>query len=189
MRYQVRYICFLDAAILIQSNLIIYTTFFYKMSEAKNKPNPLTEDQRKCGYCSNALAAKHVRATKRGHHKTKFRKNKTVEKNCKSFDGIEENKVVNGVVLSPEVVVLPLIQRTRIFLPYHLDGISLTRNGWIKLLKYGAGLDLSETDGGTNTYIKFVIEANPPVKYLHLYLEKDMRDDSKYLINNWLYAT
>lgn len=162
------------------------------MSEAKNKPNPLTEDQRsEVRILLQRLSQQSTaRATKRGTTRPNLEKTKRLKRIVNPFDGIEENKVVNGVVLSPEVVVLPLIQRTRIILlPYHLDAISLTRNGWIKLLKYGAGLDLSETDGGTNTYIKFVIEANPPVKYLHLYLEKDMRDDSKYLINNWLYAT
>ena len=162
------------------------------MSEAKNKPNPLTEDQRsEVRVLLQRLSQQSTaRAAKRGTTRPNLEKTKRLKRIVNPFDGIEENKVVNGVVLSPEVVVLPLIQRTRIILlPYHLDGISLTRNGWIKLLKYGAGLDLSETDGGTNTYIKFVIEANPPVKYLHLYLEKDMRDDSKYLINNWLYAT
>lgn len=163
------------------------------MSENKNKPAPLTEDQRTevRSLLQRLSQQSTARATKRGTTRPNLKQTKRIKRHIPNpFDGIEENKVVNGVVLSPEVVVLPLIQRTRIILlPYHLDQISLTRDEWIKVMRYGAGLDLSESDAGTNNYIRFVIEANPPVKYLHLYLEKDSNSSSKYLINNWLYAT
>jgi len=162
------------------------------MSDSKSTSAPLTEDQRsEVRVLLQKLSQQSTaRATKRGTTRPNLEQTKRLKRIVNPFDGIEENKVVAGVVLSPEVVVLPLIQRTRIILlPYHLDGISMSRKEWIKLMKYGAGLDLSESDAGTNTYIRFVIEANPPVKYLHLYLEKDSRDESKYLINNWLYAT
>tara|TARA_B100000674_G_scaffold404973_2_gene351569 strand:- start:155 stop:637 length:483 start_codon:yes stop_codon:yes gene_type:complete len=159
---------------------------------ADSKAAPLTEDQRtEVRQLLQRLSQQSTaRATRRGTTRPNLVKTKKLKRMVNPFDGIEANKVVQGVVLAPDVVTLPLIQRTRIILlPYHLDQIPLTRKEWIKVLKYGAGLDLSQSDGGTNTYLKFIIEANPPVKYLHLYLEKAAGSDSKYLINNWLYAT
>ena len=159
---------------------------------ADSKSAPLTEDQRsEVRQLLQRLSQQSTaRATRRGTTRPNLVKTKKLKRMVNPFDGIEANKVVQGVVLAPDVVTLPLIQRTRIILlPYHLDQIPLTRKEWIKVLKYGAGLDLSQSDGGTNTYLKFIIEANPPVKYLHLYLEKAVGSDSKYLINNWLYAT
>lgn len=153
---------------------------------------PLTEDQRsEVRLLLQRLSQQSTaRATRRGTTRPNLVKTKKLKRMVNPFDGIEANKVVQGVVLAPDVVTLPLIQRTRIILlPYHLDQIPLARKEWIKVLKYGAGLDLSESDGGTNTYLKFIIEANPPVKYLHLYLEKASGSVDKYLINNWLYAT
>ena len=118
---------------------------------ADSKAAPLTEDQRtEVRQLLQRLSQQSTaRATRRGTTRPNLVKTKKLKRMVNPFDGIEANKVVQGVVLAPDVVTLPLIQRTRIILlPYHLDQIPLTRKEWIKVLKYGAGLDLSQSDGG-----------------------------------------
>lgn len=161
------------------------------MAEPKPAP-PLTEDQRvEVRKLLQRLSQQSTaRASRRGTTRPTLKTTKKLKRQVNPFDGIEANKTVNGTCLAPDCVVLPFIQRTRIVLmPYHLDGISLPRSKWIEMLRFDAGLDLSQSDAGSELHLRFVIEANPPVKYLHLYLEKDPKNSSQYLISNWLYAT
>lgn len=161
------------------------------MSEPKPAPS-LTEDQRtEVRQLLQKLSAQSTaRASRRGSARPSLKKTKKLKRQPNPFDGIEDNKTVNGVQLAPDCVTLPFIQRTRVvLLPFHLDQIFMERSKWITMMKEDCGLDLSEADAGTQHHLRFVIEANPPVKYLHLYLEKDPLDSRMLGINNWLYAT
>lgn len=110
-------------------------------------------------------------------------KNSTVRSNViHSFD--RENIAVEWNTISPECVILPFVQRTRILLtPYVKDKIRQTRQEWIDMLKYKAGCFLSDIP--VEGYLKFVVADNPPVKYLHLYISNE--EPSK--LYNYIYIT
>lgn len=99
-----------------------------------------------------------------------------------SFD--RENIAVEWNTISPECVIMPFVQRTRILLtPYIRDSIHQTRQEWIDMLKYQAGCFLSDIP--VEGYLKFVVADNPPVKYLHLYISNE--EPSK--LYNYIYIT
>lgn len=110
-------------------------------------------------------------------------KNSTVHsKVIHSFD--RENIAVEWNTISPECVIMPFVQRTRILLtPYIKDKIRQTRQQWIDMLKYKAGCFLSDIP--VEGYLKFVVADNPPVKYLHLYISNE--EPSK--LYNYIYIT
>ena len=160
------------------------------MSEAKAAP--LTEDQRtEVRLLLQKLSQQSTaRAQRRGTTRPTLQKTKKLKRQVNPFDGIEPNKAVNGVQLAADCCVLPLIQRTRIILlPHHLDQIALTRQKWIDMMKFDCGLDLSESDEGAELYLRFIVEANPPVRYLHIYLERPPGETQKAIVSNWVYGT
>lgn len=159
---------------------------------SESKPQTLTEDQRTevRSLLKQLSEASTARASRRGTNRPSLKATKKLKRKPNPFDGIQEGKQVNGVQLSPDCIVLPFIQRTRIVLmPFHLDNISQTREEWINMMKYEVGLELSTTDAGSQYHLRLVIEANPPCRYLHIYLEKEANDSNKLLLTNWLYAT
>lgn len=157
-----------------------------------SKPAPLTEEQRTevRSLLKQLSEASTARASRRGTTRPSLKATKKLKRKPNPFDGISEGKQVNGVQLSPDCITLPFIQRTRtVLLPYHLDNISQSRQEWINMMKFDVGLELSQTDAGTEYHLRLVIEANPPCKYLHMYLEKENNNPDKLLLTNWLYAT
>ena len=162
------------------------------MYMADTKSAPLTEDQRsEVRLLLQRLSQQSTaRAQRRGTTRPALKATKKLKRMMNPFDGIEQNKHINGVVLAPDCTILPFVQRTRIILlPYHLDQISMKREEWIDTLRYGAGLDLSESDEGTEYYLRFVVEAQPPIRFLHIYLEKDPNNSDRALVSNWVYGT
>lgn len=160
------------------------------MNEAKSAP--LTEEQRtEVRQLLQKLSQQSTaRAQRRGTTRPALQKTKKLKRQENPFDGIEQNKSVNGVQLPADCCVLPLIQRTRIvLLPLHLDQIAMVRDEWVKTMKFDCGLDLSESDEGAEFYLRFIVEANPPVRYLHLYLERAPGEVEKAVVSNWVYTT
>lgn len=159
---------------------------------SETKAAPLTEEQRsEVRLLLQRLSQQSTaRAQRRGTTRPLLQKTKKLKREVNPFDAIEQNQHVNGVVLAPDCCVIPFVQRSRIILlPYHLDQIPLSRKEFITMMKYDCGLDLSESDEGADLYLRFIVEANPPIRYLHLYLEKSTEDSSKCVISNWVYGT
>ena len=159
---------------------------------ADSKPNPLTEDQRTevRDLLQRLSAQSTARASRRGTSRPSLKRTKKLKRQPNPFESIDQGQSVQGVQLPPVCITLPLIQRTRLILmPFHLDQISIPRAEWIKLMREQCGLDLSTADAGTEMHLRFVVEANPPVKYVHVFLEKDPQDANKMALQNWLYAT
>jgi len=160
------------------------------MSDTKSAP--LTEDQRsEVRQLLQRLSQQSTaRAQRRGTTRPTLQKTKKLKRQVNPFDGIQPNKAVNGVQLAADCCVLPLIQRTRIILlPLHLDQIAMTRKEWIEMMKFDCGLSLSESDEGAELYLRFIVEANPPVRYLHVYLERPQGETTTAIVSNWVYGT
>jgi hypothetical protein len=158
------------------------------MSEAKAAP--LTEDQRtEVRQLLQRLSQQSTaRAQRRGTTRPALQKTKRLKREINPFDAVEPNKAINGVVLAADCCVIPFVQRSRIILlPYHLDQIAATREEFIDMMYTDCGLSLSESDEGAELYLRFVVEANPPIRYLHLYLER--YKEKQCVISNWVYGT
>lgn len=74
-------------------------------------------------------------------------------------------------------------------LPLHYDDIEFERDRIIKMAKEDLGADLSIADAGTKDTLRFVIDGNPPIKLLYVYLQPGRVDPQKYMLLNWMYAT
>ena len=160
------------------------------MSETKSAP--LTEDQRtEVRQLLQRLSQQSTaRAQRRGTTRPALKKTKKLKREVNPFDAIEPNKHVNGVQLAADCCVIPFVQRSRIvLLPYHLDQIPATREEFITMMEHDCGLSLSESDEGAALYLRFIVEANPPIRYLHIYLERCVHDTEKCLISNLVYGT
>ena len=112
-----------------------------------------------------------------------LQKNSTVHNTViNAFD--RDNVAVEWNTISPECVIMPFVQRTRILLtPFIKDKIRQTRQEWIDMMKYKAGCFLSDIP--VEGYLKFVVADNPPIKYLHLYISNE--EPSK--LYNYIYIT
>lgn len=170
---------------------------------SREAPKPLTEEQRnhvrsllkqlgeasvrrsKRKYDHVAALSKRKRRKIASKHLTiKYMKPKE-EKN--PFDNIEEGQEVDGVKLPPVCNTMPVVQRTRLILmPYHYDDIAIDRQELINMIRDDLGAELSTTDAGTNETLRFVIDGNPPIRHLYIYLQPC---DTKFTIINWLYVT
>jgi len=166
-----------------------------------DNPKPLTEEQRnqvrsllkQLGEASVRLSKSRSRSRSKTpkkaskHLSLKFLKKKVVEN---PFDGIEEGQTVEGVDLPPVCNRMPVVQRVRLMLlPLHYDDIEFERDRIIKMAKEDLGADLSLADAGTKDTLRFVIDGNPPIKILYVYLQPGRVDPQKYMLLNWMYAT
>jgi hypothetical protein len=155
------------------------------------KPQPLTEDQRVevRNLLKQLSAQSSARASKRGTTRPQLRTTRRIKIVPNPFDGIDEGKTVQGTELSPDCSVLPFIQRTRIvLLPFHLDDIAQFREDWIKMIEDNVGCKLSVSDAGTREHLRFTVDSNPPVRYLHIYLTED-KETKLFSMTNFMYAT
>jgi len=153
-------------------------------------PAPLTENQRTeiRSMLKTLSEQSSARASKRGTNRPTHKITKTIKVIPNPFEGIEEGQTVQGTDLSNGCIVLPFIQRTRLVLyPYHYDQIPLTRDEWIRMIQHDVGCSLSLSDAGSNDHLRFTVDANPPVRYMHLYLTAVSK--TNYIISNWMYAT
>lgn len=148
-----------------------------------DQPTVLTEEQRVnvrnllkqlSGSKTTTTCTQPTRATKR------------IKRLVNPFEDIEAGKSVNGLDLSADCCTLPFVQRSRIcILPFFYDNIGQQRQEWIEMIYKYTGASLSESDGGTDTHMRFIVIGNPPVKYLHIYLKKT----DLYYLENFLYST
>ena len=164
------------------------------MDDGIKIPKPLTEEQRNevRTLLKQLSAVSASRRSKAGNTNRLSRKRiKKIKIIDNPFDGIDEGKTVNGITeLSPDCITLPFVQRVGIvLLPYHYDEIPLTHEEWVKLIVKYVGCFVSTADEGTKEHIRFVVEGNAPVRYLHLYLEKHPTETNKMLMTNYMFAT
>lgn len=174
---------------------------------SREAPKPLTEEQRNQvrSLLKQLGEASVIRSKSKRKHSTK---NSTVSKRRKTtskhlslkyikpkledspFDGIEEGKTVDGIGLPPTCYTMPVVQRVRLMLiPLFYDDVPVDREFLIKMVKEDLGAELSVADAGTNDTLRFVVDGNPPIKNLYIYLRPCLTDDKKYCIANWMYAT
>jgi hypothetical protein len=155
-----------------------------------SKPQPLTEDQRSevRTLLQQLSEASSARASRRGTNRPLLKTTKKIKAQPNPFEGIDEGQQVEGTALSPDCAILPFIQRTRLVLfPFHYDDITQSRNDWIQMVLDDIGCKLSLSDAGTRDHLRFTVDANPPVRYLHIYL--DLKGVDEFGLSNWLYAT
>jgi len=158
-------------------------------------PKPLTEAQRNevrtmLRQLSQSSAS---RRSKTGKNKNPLsrRRAKKVKRIENPFDGIDEGKSVNGFTeLSHDCCTLTFVQRCRItLLPFHYDRLTQTYVEWRDMVVHYCGCEPSIIDNETKEHIKFVVEGNAPVKYLHVYLEPTEMGSEQYLLSNFIFAT
>ena len=171
--------------------------FTFNMSE---KPKPLTEEQRnhvrsllkQLGESSARRSTRpgSVRKTPRKSSKNLSLKYLAPKVEENPFDGIEQGKTVEGIDLPPICNTMPVVQRVRLMMiPLYYDEIPVERDEIIKMVKEDLGCDLSIADSGTKDTLRFVVDGNPPIKILYIYLKPTDFGDKPYTILNWMYAT
>jgi hypothetical protein len=159
-------------------------------------PKPLTEEQRnqvramlkQLGEASVKRSTRSVRTPRKSskHLALKYMKKKVQEN---PFDDVEAGQTIEGVDLPPICNTMPVVQRVRLMLmPLHYDDIEFERDDIIKMAKEDLGADLSIADGGTQDTLRFVVESNPPIKILYVYLQPGTINPKKYMLLNWMYA-
>jgi hypothetical protein len=155
-------------------------------------PKPLTEAQRNevRNLLKQLSAASASRRSRTGNRNPLSRKKiKKVKRIENPFDGIEEGKTVQLSELSPDCAVLPFVQRVRIVLmPYIYDNLAKQRQEWIDMIIHYCGCMVSEADAGTHSHVRFVVEGNAPVRFLHVYFE-EITGTTLMLVSNFMFAT
>lgn len=166
-----------------------------------DQPKPLTEEQRnQVRSLLKQLGEASVRrslTSAKSRHKTPRKASKHLslkyikEKKQESpFDGIDEGQTVEGGNLPPICIMMPVVRRVRLMLlPLHYDDMEFDREFIIKMAKEDLGADLSIADAGSNDTLRFVIDSNPPIKILYVYLQPGTVDPKKYMLLSWMYAT
>ena len=162
------------------------------MDTQPKAPKPLTEAQRNevRTLLKQLSAVSASRRSRTGNRNPLSRKKiKKVKRIENPFDGIDEGKTVQLAELSPDCVVLPFVQRVRIVLmPYINDKLSMARQEWIDMIIHYCGCLISEADGGTHSHVRFVVEGNAPVRFLHVYFEQ-IEGTDQMLVANFMFAT
>lgn len=169
---------------------------------SREAPKPLTEEQR--NHVRQMLKQLGEASVRRSKRKREHSVKQTPRKSSKNlslkyikpkvqespFDGIEEGQTVDGVELPPICNTMPVVQRVRLmFLPLYYDDIPFDREDMIKMVKEDLGSDLSIADGGSKDSLRFVVDGNPPIRNLYVYLQPCPTDSEKYMLLNWMYAT
>ena len=162
------------------------------MDTQPKAPKPLTEAQRNevRNLLKQLSAASASRRSRSGNRNPLSRKKiKKVKRIENPFDSIDEGKTVHLADLSPDCVILPFVQRVRIVLmPYIYDHLAKKREEWIKMIVHYCGCLVSTTDGGTLSHVRFVVEGNAPVRFLHVYFEQ-MEGTELMMVANFMFAT
>lgn len=164
---------------------------------SREAPKPLTEEQRnqvrtllkQLGEASQRRSKIKLRSTPRKSSKNlslKYMKPKSIEN---PFDGIEEGQTVDGIGLPVICNTMPVVQRVRLMLiPLYYDDIPIDRDELIKMVKEDLGA-VPSIDGESKDSLRFIVDGNPPIKNLYIYLQPCISDKTKYTILNWLFST
>lgn len=171
---------------------------------SREAPKPLTEAQRnqvrsllkQLGEASVRRSKRKLSLSRKSNAKTpkrsrnlslKYIKPKKIES---PFDGIEEGQTVEGVDLPPVCNTMPIVQRVRLMLlPLHYDDVEFDRQMIIDMVKEDLGSDLSVADEGSKDTLRFVVDGNPPIRNVYVYLQPGEKDPNKYMLLNWMYCT
>lgn len=164
------------------------------MDAQPNAPKPLTEAQRNevRTLLKQLGASSASRRSKVGNKNPLSRKKvKRVKRIDNPFESIDEGKTVDGFTgLSTDCCLLTFVQRCRIvLLPYHYDKISLTYEEWCSMIEHYGGCKFSVLDNETRSHLKFIVEGNAPIRYLHIYLELEDEANERYGLSNFIFAT
>jgi len=163
---------------------------------SREAPKPLTEEQRNhvrslLKQLGEASARRSQRKSKTPRKSSKHLSIKYIKpKNEESpFDGIEEGQQVDGIGLPVICNTMPVVQRVRLMLcPLYYDDVHIDRDEMITFVKEELGSDLSIADGGTKDSLRFVVDGNPPIRNLYIFLQP-LPNSDKYTIANWMYST
>lgn len=164
---------------------------FLFINNMKNTPEPLTETQRnevrellqELGEASSKRSKRKLEASMANQPPKKKIKIPVQES---PFDGIEQGQSVEGPGLPVICNSMPLVQRVRLILiPLLYDDIPFHRQELVKMMQDDLGAD-EAIDSGTNDTVRFIIEGNPPIRNLYIYLQPR---DEKYIVSNWIFCT
>tara|TARA_Y100000389_G_scaffold198292_1_gene234513 strand:- start:4360 stop:4851 length:492 start_codon:yes stop_codon:yes gene_type:complete len=157
---------------------------------------PLTEEQRnKVRSLLKQLGEASVKRSKRkqqfyskGRKKRRVSKNLSIKHNKKKsknpFDDLVSGRTIDGLKLPPICYEMTVVQRTRLILyPLFYDGILLSKDEITNIVLQDLGADLSEEQSSET--LRFVIEGNPPIKYLYIHLEKE---EHKFKVVGWMFV-
>lgn len=164
------------------------------MDPGPRAPKPLTEAQRNevRTLLKQLSAVSASRRSKRNPNQNPLsrKKIKKVKRIENPFESIDEGKTVSMEELSPDCITLAFVQRVRIvLLPYVYDNLYLEYKEWVEMVVHYCGCLKSSLDDGVKEHIKFVVEGNAPVRYLHLYLESHPDDKTQMKIANFMFGT
>jgi len=146
------------------------------MDQLPKAPKPLTEAQRNevRTLLKQLSAVSASRRSKAGNNTNPLsrRKIKKVKRIENPFESIEEGKTVGMEELNPDCCTLAFVERVKVvLLPYFYDSIELEYDKWIEMIVHYCGCMVAPLDEGLKSHIKFVVEGNAPVRYLHVYFE------------------
>lgn len=158
----------------------------------KDVPKPLTETQRnevrellqELGEASSRRSKRKLEACQAKQPAKK--KIKPLKKQESPFDGIDKGQNVEGPSLPVVCNNMPVVQRVRLLLvPLLYDDIPFERQELVQTIKENLGAD-EAIGSNTNDTIRFVIEGNPPIRNLYVYLQPK---ENKYILSNWVFCT
>ena len=162
------------------------------MDQAPKAPKPLTEAQRNevRTLLKQLSAVSASRRSKAGNRNPLSRKKiKKVKRIENPFESIEEGKTVSMEQLNPDCCTLALVERVKIvLLPYMYDSIFMEYDKWVEMIVHYCGCKKSSLDEGLKSHIKFCVEGNAPVRYLHVYFEENEEKD-KIKLSNFMFGT
>jgi len=157
---------------------------------------PLTDEQRqKVRSLLKQLGEASVKRSKRkqqfyskGKKRRKVSKNLSVKFNRKKsanpFDDLVSGRTIDGLKLPPVCHEMTVVQRTRLILyPLFYDGILLSKEELTDIVLQDLGADLS--DEQSSETLRFVVENNPPIKYLYIHLESE---EHKFKVVGWMFV-
>eukprot|EP00942_MAST-04A_sp_MAST-4A-sp1_P007870 g7870.t1 len=159
------------------------------MEALPKAPKPLTEAQRNevRNLLKQLSAVSASRRSKAGNRNPLSRKKiKKVKRIENPFEEVEEGKTVGMELLNPDCCVMAFVERVKcVLLPYLYDSIELEYKEWIDMIVHYCGCLVSPLDEGLKSHVKFVVEGNAPVRYLHVYFEEG---ESKSKISNFMFG-
>ena len=161
------------------------------MEALPKAPKPLTEAQRNevRTLLKQLSAVSASRRSKAGNRNPLSRKKiKKVKRIENPFESIEEGKTVGMEELNPDCCTLTFVERVKlVLLPYLYDSIEVEYADWIEMIVHYCGCMVSPLDEGLKSHVKFVVEGNAPVRYLHVYFETG-EDEDKQRVCNFMFG-
>ena len=161
------------------------------MSALANLPKPLTEAQRdEVRSLLREISSNSSNRNKgsNGRNILSRKRIKKVKRISNPFESIEEGKVVNMDDLTPDCCTFVFVERIKcLLLPCFYYEIALPHDEWVKMITEYAGCLPSEEEEQVDYHVKFVVEGNAPIRYLHVYFEKS-EGGSTYKLTDLMFS-